>query len=136
MKLNYNIGNFYRKNPVLFFIGLVALQILLFYVIYRIPWLENNVFTPLVNTYAFLGGKFLSLLGFENTVSGDLISSSQFSVGIKKGCDAAEPMAIFIAGVVAFPARLRDKLAGLGVGLVILFFLNIIRKPCNSPETP
>ncbi len=119
--------NIYRKNPVIFFVGLVALQIILFYVLYRNPWVERTIFTPLVNFYALVSGMFLSLIGYATEVSGDLIYSSQFSVGIKKGCDAAEPMAIFIAGVVAFPALIKKKLIGLGIGLFILFLLNIIR---------
>ena len=127
MKLSYTIGNIYRKNPALIFAGLVALQLVLFYLIYRMPWVEQAIFTPLVNFYALLGAKLLALMTFAISVSGDLISSAEFAVSIKKGCDAAEPMAIFIAGVVAFPAQLRDKWAGLAVGLAILFFLNIIR---------
>jgi exosortase H (IPTLxxWG-CTERM-specific) len=127
IKLNYNIGNIYRKNPALFFAGLVALQLVLFYLIYRNEWIEQEVFVPLLNFYALLGGKLLALMAFAPSVSGDMISSAEFAVSIKKGCDAAEPMAIFIAGIIAFPAKFRDKLAGLGVGLVILFFLNIIR---------
>jgi exosortase H (IPTLxxWG-CTERM-specific) len=125
--LTYSISSFYRRNPALFFAGLVALQLLLFYLIYRNPWVEEAIFTPLVNFYALLAGKLLAFMAFTNSVSGDMISSPEFAVSIKKGCDAAEPMAIFIAGVVAFPALLKDKLAGLGVGLAILFFLNIIR---------
>ncbi len=126
-KTSSGFSGFYRKNPVPFFIGLVALQIILFYVIYRVPWMEQHIFTPLVNFYAVVSGGFLSLIGFANDVSGDLISSSQFSVSIKKGCDAAEPMAIFIAGIVAFPALIRKKFIGLGIGLFILFLLNIVR---------
>ena len=126
-KASFGISGFYRKNPVPFFIGLVALQIILFYVIYRVPWMEQHIFTPLVNFYAAVSGGFLSLIGFANDVSGDVIYSSKFSVSIKKGCDAAEPMAIFIAGVLAFPALIKKKFIGLGVGLFILFLLNIIR---------
>lgn len=128
MKKNASsFSTFYRKNPVPFFIGLVALQIILFYVLYRNPWVEQTIFTPLVNFYATVSGKFLALIGYPNEVFGDLISSSQFSVSIKKGCDAGEPMAIFIAGIVAFPALIRKKFIGLGIGLFILFLLNVIR---------
>jgi exosortase H (IPTLxxWG-CTERM-specific) len=132
MKMNkkstsFSIADFYRKNPVIFFVGLVALQIILFYVLYRNPWVEQAIFTPLVNFYALVSGMFLSLIGYATEVSGDLIYSSQFSVSIKKGCDAAEPMAIFIAGIVAFPALIKKKFVGLGIGLFILFLLNVVR---------
>jgi exosortase H (IPTLxxWG-CTERM-specific) len=126
-KKNPYLKRFYRNYPILFFVAIVALLIVLFYIVYRNPWVENSIFTPLVNLYAKLSGGLLAMFGFKNTVSADLIYSSQFSVSVKKGCDAAEPMAIFIAGIVAFPAMIKRKLIGLGLGLTILFLLNIVR---------
>jgi len=117
----------YRKYPVFFFITIVALLIVLFYITYRNLWFENHVFTPLVNLYALLSGSILNLFGFDVTIYGDVISSPGFSVSVKKGCDAAEPMAIFVAGIIAFPSLIKRKLVGLGIGLAILFMLNIIR---------
>ncbi|MDD2633536.1 MAG: exosortase H [Bacteroidales bacterium] len=125
--LTFSISNWYQRHLALIFAGLVALQLLLFYLIYRNPWVEQAIFTPLVNFYALLAGKVLTFMAFAVSVSGDMVSSPEFSVSIKKGCDAAEPMAIFIAGIVAFPAQIKDKLSGLAIGLLILFFLNIIR---------
>jgi len=122
-----SMGTLYRKYPVFFFVGLVALQIILFYILYRNLWFVSNIFDPLSEFYASVSGKFLSLIGYSNEVNGDIISSTQFAVGIKKGCDAAEPMAIFIAGVLAFPALIKKKFIGLGAGLFILFLLNIVR---------
>lgn len=117
----------YRNYPILFFVGLVAILIVLFYVFYRNPWAENYIFIPLVNLYAILSGGLLTMLGFPNTVTADMINSTEFSVSVKKGCDAAEPMAIFLAGILAFPALIKYKFIGLGIGLSILFLLNIVR---------
>jgi exosortase H (IPTLxxWG-CTERM-specific) len=119
--------NLYRKYPVFFFVFTVAILILLFYLTYRNPWFESHVFTPLVNIYAWLSGQVLLLFGYDVVIYSDIISSSGFSVSVKKGCDAAEPMAIFVAGILAFPALISRKLVGLGVGLAVLFVLNIIR---------
>ena len=113
--------------PVFIFVGLFALQIILFYIIYLNPWMQDKVFTHLVNLYAELSAKLLHLIGQQTSISGDIIFSNQFSVEIKKGCDAIEPMALFIAGINAFPASVRKKLTGLLFGLVILFLLNIMR---------
>ncbi|MFO7873166.1 MAG: exosortase H [Bacteroidales bacterium] len=123
----YFLSRLYQKYAIIFFVGIVALIIILFYIFYRQPWVEDHLFTPLVDFYARLSGSLLALLGFTNDVSADIIYSTAFSVSVKKGCDAAEPMAIFIAGIVAFPAMIRHKLFGLGTGLAILFLLNIIR---------
>lgn len=120
-------SNLYRKYPVFFFVLIVAILILLFYLTYRNPWFESHIFRPLVNIYAWLSGHVLRLFGYDVNVYGDIISSSGFSVSVKKGCDAAEPMAIFVAGILAFPALISRKLIGLGIGLAVLFVLNVIR---------
>lgn len=117
----------YRKNAIFFFLGFVVLIVILFYLIYQNSWAEAYIFNPLANLYAAVSGKLINVLGYGVNVSDDLIYSSGFSVSVKKGCDAAEPMAIFIAGIIAFPALFRNKLTGLILGLAILFLLNIVR---------
>lgn len=126
-KILYIPVNLYRRYPLFFFIFIVVILILLFYLTYRNPWFESHIFTPLVNIYAWLSGQVLNLFGYDVNVYGDIISSSGFSVSVKKGCDAAEPMAIFVAGILAFPALISRKLIGLGIGLAVLFVLNVIR---------
>lgn len=42
-------------------------------------------------------------------------------------CGAIEVMAIFLAAVVAFPTRWRKKLAGLVIGLPIMYGVNVLR---------
>ncbi len=117
----------YKTHPIIFFVGLFALQIIVFYVFYFNSWFQTNVLSSVINVYASLSGKLLNLLGQQTSVSGDTISSSQFSVGIKQGCDAAEPMALFVAGILAFPSAVKKKVYGLFIGLAILFILNLIR---------
>jgi len=120
-------GQLTRKYPVFYFVASAGAIIVLFYIFYRNPWLESHIFSPMVHFYALLSGNLLALIGYANSVNGDVIFSSGFSVGIKKGCDAAEPMAIFVAGVLAFPSLLRQKFIGLAIGLFIMFILNIAR---------
>jgi exosortase H (IPTLxxWG-CTERM-specific) len=117
-----------HKRRALLFIMLFTIQIILFYVVYGNQWFEQHLFFPLANTYAWISGKVLSLVGYSNIVAGDIISSAtSLSVSIKKGCDAAEPMAIFIAAVIAFPATYKSKFSGLLFGLLMMFLLNIVR---------
>ncbi len=116
-----------NNHPVIVFLGLFALQIIIFYIIYFNPWVQHKLFIPYINLNAELSGKLLNLLGQHTTVFEDTISSAQFSMGVKKGCDAIEPMALYVAGIVAFPALLKKKITGLVVGLLMIFFLNILR---------
>ena len=89
--------------------------------------MENHFFGPLVNFYALLSSKILNLVGYQTFVNGDTISNARFTVSIKKGCDALEPMALVVAGIIAFPATLRQKLIGLFSSLTFLFGLNLVR---------
>ena len=115
------------NHPVIVFLGLFALQIIIFYIIYFNPWVREILFIPYINLNAELSSILLNLFGQHTTVFEDTISSGQFSIGVKKGCDAIEPMALYVAGIVAFPALLKKKVTGLVVGLLIIFFLNILR---------
>jgi exosortase H (IPTLxxWG-CTERM-specific) len=120
-------SNWLHKNPVLVFIGLFAVQMIVFYCIYLPPYTQEKLITPIATFYAILSGMVLNLFGYDITLFGDTISSPQFSIAIKKGCDALEPMGLFIAGILAFPALFRKKIIGLLIGLLVIFFLNIVR---------
>jgi exosortase H (IPTLxxWG-CTERM-specific) len=120
-------SNWFKKNPVLVFIGLFALLMVVFYCIYLPPFSQDRIITPIATFYAIISGKVLNLFGFGTLVFGDTITSAQFTIAIKKGCDALEPMGLFVAGILAFPASYRKKLFGLLIGLSAIFLLNIVR---------
>ena len=115
------------QHPFLVIASLIALQIIVFYIIYWMPSMEKNVFVPLVNFYAQLSSKALNIFGYQTSVLYDTIKSAQFSVSIRKGCDALEPMALIVAGILAFPALVKQKVSGIVIGLLFLFLLNIVR---------
>jgi exosortase/archaeosortase family protein len=69
----------------------------------------------------------LGLLGYDVQTFEASISSDTFSVNVARGCDASEPAALFVAAMVAFPAPLVLKSAGIVFGLSMLVVLNIIR---------
>jgi exosortase H (IPTLxxWG-CTERM-specific) len=124
---NSGLGKWYNKYPVVVFIGLFAFQIILFYLFYFNPRVQVNILTPLINLYADISSHILNLAGQKTSVSGDLIYSTRFSVAIKNGCDAVEPMALFVAGIIAYPSSIRKKLVGIFPGIITIFILNIIR---------
>ncbi len=61
------------------------------------------------------------------TVNGQSISGRRASLLIERGCDAIEPSALFVAGVLAFPAAFMSKIPGMLLGTVCLMVLNIFR---------
>ena len=114
------------KGPVLrfglIFGGLVAIL----YGILALPFFDKLLYSYLVAN-AWSANHILNALGQHTHVSDVVISSPQFSMAVRRGCDAVEPTWLFCAAVFAFPAPLREKLLGMGIGIVALQLLNLIR---------
>lgn len=63
----------------------------------------------------------------EVSRSGNYLKSPRGSVSVERGCDAAEPTALFVAAVLASPVGLLSKLPAVLVGALILAVVNIVR---------
>ncbi len=50
-----------------------------------------------------------------------------FAVAIEAGCNGVEAMLVLVAGVLAYPAPWRQRLAGLAGGIVAIQALNLVR---------
>lgn len=115
------------SKTLLYFILKFAILFLLFEACYFNETVYNTVFLPINKAFAFLTAKLLSLVGMGTSSSGDLVSSKAFSMSVKQGCDSIEALAIFVFGVLAFPATLSIKWKGLLTGIVLILGMNLIR---------
>lgn len=119
-------GNALTRHPVVRFVGGFALLLLAFYFVTLTPayqdllrgWLRLN---------ASVAGAILNGLGQGVAVQGTQVSSPAFSIDIHRGCDATEPLALYMAALLAFPARGCRKPLGLLVGATVLLSLNQAR---------
>ena len=50
-----------------------------------------------------------------------------FAMTIEAGCNGVEAMLVLLAGILAYPAAWRWKVAGLAIGFVAIQALNIVR---------
>jgi len=99
-----------------------------FYVFIAFSSLYNRRFVPAHHhLIAKVSGGLLAVLGQEITVTGKLISSPRFSVNIIRGCDAVEPIALYVCAVLAFPLPFLKKLPGMIAGTLLLLILNLVR---------
>lgn len=105
-----------------FFAVLVAAYLL-------IAWnpVNDRVIVPFTAGIARMSAVLLNLLGQSVTVTGTVIASSRFAVNINNGCNGVEAMLILLACIVAFPASLRARLAGLALGALIVQVVNAVR---------
>lgn len=117
-----------HSHPVLRFLLIFSLLAGLFYAItFFTPFYRERLFPLVLRLTARLSGAALRLFGQQITVTGVLILSPMFSVRIVRGCDAVEPIALFVCAVLAFPLPLVTKLPGIIAGILILAILNLVR---------
>jgi len=115
------------KNPVLLYALAFAGLMIVFYTVLYTGFFRNNIHPHLLSFNASISAFFLNLLGQNTQHLGSVISSNLFSIDIKQGCDALEPIALFAAIVLAYPTALLKKVQAVLVATFILFSLNIVR---------
>jgi len=115
-----------QRTQVLFLVKFFAILIAAYLLIAWSP-VNDNVIVPFTKGVANVSGALLKVIGQPVTVNGTVIASSRFGVNINNGCNGVEAMLILLASIVAFPASLRARLAGLGLGALVVQLLNAIR---------
>lgn len=100
-----------------------------FYAVVHNPARPLRVFEGYHHAIAVVSGGVLTVFGYDVTIEGAQIStaSPRFSVGIVQGCDAIEPLAAFLAAVIATPVGLVPKAVGATVGAAALLTVNLFR---------
>ena len=120
-------GTATRRSIVRFILVALSVLSLFFYALTQVPFVEQHVVTPYMLVVAQSVSALLRATGASSVVSGLNVSVDGFHVVIVAACAGLEVMAIFVAAVLAFPAGARQKLRGIGVGLVVVYVINIAR---------
>lgn len=87
----------------------------------------NPQLTWLMVVTADVTGFLLKLFGMSVNVSGRVVSLSNFSMEVVGECTGLYEMLIFLAAMIAYPANYKKKLIGAGMGIPLLYVINIIR---------
>lgn len=115
-----------RKTALRFILLLLGLLIA-FHVFWAGRYAQENLVPAYLRFWARSTAATLHLFGEPATAAGATVISPRFSVDILKGCDAIDPMSLFAAAVLAFPAGWRRKFAGLVAGIMLILALNLVR---------
>jgi len=110
-------------RAILVFVVLLGL----FYGFIHTPANETTAFRPYLALLARVVGGILCLFGYDITITDTVVRAPQFSMEIVRGCDAIEPVAIYVAAVLASPVVLRAKLMGILIGIAGLLLINVFR---------
>ena len=69
----------------------------------------------------------LRVLGNNAVVQGSTVVVKPIRLQITGECTAVHVMALFTAAVIAYPARWKNRLAGITLGLLAIQFVNLVR---------
>jgi exosortase H (IPTLxxWG-CTERM-specific) len=123
-------GGWFQRPETRFLLLFFAILGATFFVVALRPVNDGAVlrYTELV---ARTAAGALSLLGEDATVTltrqGPELCTPRFAVIIHNGCNGLITSLVFVSGVLAFPARPRAKLIGLGVGVAAIQLVNQVR---------
>ena len=115
-----------QRTQVLFLVKFFAVLIGAYLLIAWNP-VNDRAIVPLTAGIAKVSGSLLNMIGEEVRVVGTTITSPRFGVNINNGCNGVEAMLILLASIVAFPASMKARVAGLLLGAVVVHLLNFIR---------
>ena len=121
------IDKFKRTRPILKFWGGFLFLILLYFGISYFPFYETYILTPVSSIYAKASSLILNLFGEGTSSSGVQISSNEFSISVKKGCDGIAATIFYISCILWTPGPKKSKINGILFGIIILSGLNLIR---------
>ena len=86
-------------------------------------FLESHFTSEIAKLTAWL----LNLSGMKVNASGVSVSGHGFGVDIKYGCNGIYEIIVFVAALIAYPLRIKDKIFGILIGIVSISILNILR---------
>jgi exosortase/archaeosortase family protein len=104
---------FFRLNPSVEFVGKAAAWVLLLFALVRTPWVQENILLPFA--------------GLQGQVACALVGASPNSVFVGLSCTGADPMALVLGAILAFPVARGRRIRGAVLGLGLILVLNTAR---------
>jgi exosortase/archaeosortase family protein len=114
-----------KRKVALKFLGIFLGTMVAYYALVFL--FKETMFNWYMELSACLAGAVLNIAGSGVEISQCVISSGDYAISVSYGCEGTEPIALFVAAVLAFPVARREKLIGAISGSAILFVLNIFR---------
>ncbi len=115
-------------EPWGFLLIFLGVQALLFTLANLAP-VRDAVIVPFTGLLALISGSLVSWFDTSVVASGVIIRDavSGFAVRIEAGCNGVEPSILLIAAVIAFKATWKQRLIGIGMGILAIMLLNLVR---------
>lgn len=90
---------------------------------------QEHFVVPWTNALATLSAGLVKWFDPNVLVHGKVMQSATngFAVSIEAGCNGVEATIVLVAAMLAFPAPWKNKLIGLGAGIIAVQGLNVVR---------
>lgn len=109
------------------FLILFLVILAFFFLVIALQSVNDAIVVPYTTFVARVSGQILHAFGEDLSINGCVLRSPRFAVTIYNGCNGLITSLIFIAGVLAFPARFSAKLLGVIGGLLAIQAINLVR---------
>lgn len=116
-----------ERRPVVRAVLTFAAAFLGFQVLFVGVLSESAPFRGYLALSADLAARLLRVLDFDVQASGSLLVGAGGGLGIERGCDALQPIALLVLAVLCFRAPPCWKVAGVLGGSLLLLALNLVR---------
>ena len=96
---------------------------------YMLPWGQNYVANPITSGVAWVSAQIMHLFDPAVVSDGIMLMNPErnWAIQVVAGCNGMEAVIILFASVFAFPATLKQKLAGFVAGFFAIHALNVVR---------
>lgn len=74
-----------------------------------------------------LAGRILTYLGMSVQANGNSLAGLGFNIDIGPSCIAFYETFVFAAAIVAYPLKMKDKIAGVVLGVIAVWATNLVR---------
>ena len=119
-------GGSYRG--IIRFCLLFLLYVTLSFAVIHILRTKTDVLDLFAIKVAQITGRLIDLVGVGTQTAGSVVFQSRgFAIDISYKCAGVLLMAFFSAGILAYPCPLPKKLAGLFLGIPLIFLINLVR---------
>lgn len=98
-----------------------------FVIAFQIDAVHKTIVQPFTSLVAGSSMLVMNLFGAVADVHGCTLSTPVYSINVVDGCNGIYATAILIAGILAYPRRLRDKVMGIVLGVAAIFIVNLGR---------
>lgn len=106
---------------------LFPVLLFLFFAALRSDTLTTYLVLPFARLIARLCGAILRLMEAGASLNGTVITGASVALEVIDKCSAIYEIGIFLAAVIAYPARTRQKVLGAVLGSAAIFILGLLR---------